>query len=140
MAAYVIKEEIADPGPLGGASSLTFPSSKTMYGGKRIAPGDTAYLFASETQGGPGLVARGTVTGARALPTPQGATPRVAVEVGNIVSATRPFGRADLKPFTAWSDGQPQTELNFRFYRQAANKIGGISPTTAAFLDTFFPA
>lgn len=140
MPAYVIKEEIADPGSLGGASSLTFPSSKTMYGGKRITAGDTAYLFASETQGGPGLVARGTVTAARSLPTPRGATPRVAVTVGHLHRATRPFGRTDLKPFTTWSDGQPQTELNFRFYRQATNKIGGISPTTAAFLDTFFPA
>lgn len=136
MAAYVIKEVIADP----GAASFAFPASKTMYGGKHIAPGDTAYLFASETQGGAGLVARGTVTAARALPTPPGATPRVAVEVGAILRALRPFGRADLKPFTAWSDGQPQTELNFRFYRQATNKIGGISQATAGFLDSFFPS
>jgi len=37
-----------------------------------------------------------------------------------------------------WNDGQPQTELNFKFYRQSTNKIVGISDETADFLDGFF--
>ncbi|MEH2624920.1 hypothetical protein V1292_002975 [Bradyrhizobium sp. AZCC 1719] len=37
-----------------------------------------------------------------------------------------------------WNDGQPGTELNFKFYRQATNKIAGISDEAAAFLDEFF--
>lgn len=47
-------------------------------------------------------------------------------------------GRNELERFTAWNDGRPETELNFKFYRQATNKIGGISAATAAFLHTFF--
>jgi hypothetical protein len=33
---------------------------------------------------------------------------------------------------------RPETELNFKFYRQATNKIAGISGKTARFLDGFF--
>ncbi len=31
-----------------------------------------------------------------------------------------------------------ETEFNFKFYRQATNKIVGITDETAAFLDRFF--
>ena len=50
----------------------------------------------------------------------------------------RRLGRSELKQFTDWNDGQPATELNFKFYRQATNKIVGISQDVAAFLDEFF--
>jgi hypothetical protein len=49
-----------------------------------------------------------------------------------------PPARKELKPFTGWNDGRPETELNFKFYRQATNKIVGISDESAAFLDGFF--
>jgi hypothetical protein len=39
----------------------------------------------------------------------------------------RRLGRRELKRFSDWSDGRPETELNFKFYRQATNKIVGIS-------------
>ncbi|MDP3491937.1 MAG: hypothetical protein Q8R82_02405 [Hyphomonadaceae bacterium] len=52
--------------------------------------------------------------------------------------ARRPLGRAQLKPLTDWADGQPGTELNFKFYRQATNKLVGISDQAAAFLGEFF--
>jgi len=52
--------------------------------------------------------------------------------------AKRPLGRNQLKPFANWSDGRPETELNFKFYRQATNKIVGISTQAAAFLRRFF--
>ena len=42
------------------------------------------------------------------------------------------------KACCAFGDGQPGTELNFKFYRQATNKIVGISAEAAAFLDEFF--
>jgi hypothetical protein len=35
-------------------------------------------------------------------------------------------------------DGRPETELNFKFYRQATNKIVGLSDSAAAFLARFF--
>jgi hypothetical protein len=35
-------------------------------------------------------------------------------------------------------DGRPETELNFRFYRQATNDVGDISDEAATFLGRFF--
>ncbi len=67
-------------------------------------------------------------------------TPRVSVVVRRSAVATRPFGRAELKPFREWKDGRPQTELNFKFYRQATNKIGGISAGAAEILDGYVTA
>lgn len=39
---------------------------------------------------------------------------------------------------TDWNDGQPGTEVNFKFYRQATNKLAGISDEAATFPDRFF--
>ncbi len=136
-AAYVIKTAIAD----GAAPAFEFARQRTMYGGKAIAAGDTVFLFDSENQGGRGLVARGIVTAAVPVPRRAGVarqTPLVDVTVGGIVPARRPLGRGLLKPFADWGDGRPETELNFKFYRQATDKIGGISPAAAAYLDGFF--
>jgi hypothetical protein len=135
--AFAIKAEIHDP----RARTFVFPRQRTMYGGKRIAEGDTIFVFASENEGGQGLVARGTVTSAEALPRKPGVarqTPAVSITVRRDAIAKRPLGRSDLKPFTDWKDGQPKTELNFKFYRQATNKIVGISDEAAAFLGRFF--
>jgi hypothetical protein len=46
--------------------------------------------------------------------------------------------RNELRQFTDWNDGQPETELNSEFYRPATNKIVGISDEVAAFLEGFF--
>jgi hypothetical protein len=134
---YAIKAEIADV----RAKSWTFPRQKTMYGGKRITVGDTIFLFASENEGGPGLIARGVVTAAKAVPLRKDLerqTPRVSIEVKRIKNAKRRLGRAELKPFSNWKDGRPETELNFKFYRQATNKIVGLSGPTAVFVQKFF--
>ncbi len=131
--AFAIKAEVADP----QAQAFAFAAAKTMYGGRSIAVGDTVFVFASETEGGRGLVARGVVTAAEATPRPPGHprwTPRVDVAARRTALATRPLGRAELKPFKDWADGQPQTELNFKLYRQATNKIVGLSEEAAAFL------
>jgi hypothetical protein len=134
---FAIKVEIAAP----RARSFTFTAQKTMYGGKQIARGDTLYVFASENEGGRGLVARGIVTVSSAiakLPGIERQTPRVSVTVRRTALAKRPLGRLELKPFADWNDGRPETELNFKFYRQATNKIVGISVEAAEFLDSFF--
>jgi hypothetical protein len=134
---FVIKAGIADP----RAKAFTFPAQKTMYGGKHIAEGDVIFLFASENEGGQGLIARGVVTAAEAVARERGVerqTPRVGISVRRTALARRPLGRKELKHFADWDDGRPGTELNFKFYRQATNKIGGISDEAAAFLDTFF--
>ena len=134
---YAIKAAIADP----QATNFDFPAQKTMYGGKQIAVGDVIYLFASENEEGTGLIARGVVTAA--VPTPrrpgvERQTPRVSIRVQRTASARQALGRAELKPYTDWQDGQPQTELNFKFYRQATNKIVGLTDAAAAYLDGFF--
>lgn len=105
------------------------------------SPWATIFLFTSENEGGQGLVARGVVTSAEAIAKKRGIarqTPRVTITVRRAALARRPLGRSVLKPFTDWSDGRPETELNFKFYRQATNKIVGISEETAAFLRGFF--
>ena len=135
--AFVVKAAISDP----KAKSFVLPRQKTMYGGKGIAKGDTVYIFASETEGGGGLIARGGVISATPVPKIAGIerqTPLVNVTVKRTALAKRPLGRDDLKRFTDWKDGRPETELNFKFYRQATNKIGGITGETAGFLDGFF--
>ena len=134
---YAIKAAVVDA----AAASDVFTAQKTMYGGKRIAVGDTVYVFASETEGGQGLVAKGVVTAAEAAPLRPGVarqTPRVSITVRRTALARRPLGRRELKPFADWGDGRPETELNFKFYRQATNKIVGLSDAAAAYLEGFF--
>jgi hypothetical protein len=123
------------------AKTFAFRAQKTMYGGRRIATGDTIFVFASENEGGSGLIASGVVTSAEATPRKRGIarqTPRVSITVTRTVLAKRRLGRGQLKPFADWNDGRPETELNFKFYRQATNKIVGISDRAAAFLHGFF--
>jgi len=135
--AFAIKAEIPDS----SAETFRFEAQKTMYGGKGIAAGDEIFLFASENEGGQGLVARGIVTAAEAVARVPGVprqTPRMSIEVRRTARAARPLGRRELKRFGDWGDGRPETELNFKFYRQATDKIVGISDGAAAFLDGFF--
>ncbi len=134
---YVIKAEVLDL----KAKTLEFPRQKTMYGGKQIAAGDTIFIFASENEGGQGLAARGVVLSAEAIPRKRGIerqTPCVSIVIKRTALAKRPLGRTELRPFDDWDDGRPQTELNFKLYRQATNKIIGITDQAAAFLDPFF--
>jgi hypothetical protein len=135
--AFAIKAEIGDP----QARTFVFAAQKTMYGGKYIAEADIIFLFASENEGGRGLVARGVVTSAEAVAKRPGATrqtPRVTITVRRSALAKRALGRNELKRFVDWNDGQPESELNFKFYRQATNKVVGITGQTAAFLEGFF--
>jgi len=135
--AFAIKAEVSDP----RATTFTFTAQKTMYGGKHIAAGDTIFIFASENEGGHGLVARGVVTSAQPVAKKRGIarqTPRVSVAIKRTSLAKRPLGRNELKRFADWNDGQPATELNFKFYRQATNKIVGVSDEAARFLSEFF--
>ena len=134
---FAIKAEVRDP----RAKTFAFTAQKTMYGGKHIAEGDTVFVFASENEGGQGLIARGVVRSAEATPKKRGIarqTPRVSVTVKRTALAKRPLGRSELKHFTDWDDGKPATELNFKFYRQATNKIAGISDEAATYLSEFF--
>jgi hypothetical protein len=135
--AFAVKAEVVDP----RARTFAFIAYKTMYSGKLIAEGDTVFVFASENEGGQGLIARGIVTHAEAIPKKRGIarqTPRVSVTIKRTALAKRTLGRRELKHLTDWKDGRPGTELNFKFYRQATNKIVGISDNAASFLSKCF--
>ena len=135
--AFAIKAEVDDP----ATEVFAFPDQKTMYGGKRIAKGDIVFVFASENEGGSGLVAKGVVVSVKASPKRPGLerqTPRVSVAIDRTAVAKRSLGRRELRHFSTWSDGRPETELNFKFYRQATNKIAGISDEAAVYLSGFF--
>lgn len=135
-AMFAIKAEIADP----TADVFEFKAQKTMYGGKAIAVGDAIFLFASENEGGAGLIGRGVVTASKAVPRKPGVerqAPRVSVAVQRTATAARPLGRAELKRWSDWNDGRPETELNFKFYRQATNKVVGLSAEAASFLEGY---
>ena len=134
---FAIKAKVDDP----RAETFAFSAQKTMYGGKNVAKDDTIFIFASENEGGPGLIASGIVTSAKAIPKKRGIarqTPRVSIMIKRTALAQRGLGRSELKVFSHWNDGRPETELNFKFYRQATNKIIGISDDAAAFLREFF--
>jgi hypothetical protein len=134
---FAIKAEVSDQ----RAETFAFIEQKTMYEGKHIAKGDTIFVFASENEGGPGLIASGVVTSAKAIakkPNVIRQTPRVSITVRRTSLTKRRLGRGELKRFSEWNDGRPETELNFKFYRQATNKIVGISDEAAAFLRGFF--
>jgi hypothetical protein len=134
---FAIKAEVRDL----RARTFTFSAQKTMYAGKCIAKGDAIFVFASENEGGPGLIASGIVTSAKAVPKRSGIarqTPRVSITIRRTAFAKRRLGRGELRQFSDWNDGRPETELNFKFYRQATNKIVGISDEAATYLRGFF--
>lgn len=135
--AFAIKAALKDE----HAKTFVFTAHKTMYGGKHIAKGDIVFVFASENDGGHGLIARGLVTSVIALPKRRGVsrqTPRVSIAVKRTALGKQPLGRSALKRFSDWDDARPETELNFKLYRQATNKVVGISDEAEAFLDGFF--
>lgn len=62
----------------------------------------------------------------------------VAVADDSVAGVDDVASRLRCQPFTDWKDAEPATELNFKFYRQATNKIVGISDEATAFLKDFF--
>src|SRR5947207_14408735 len=97
---FAIKAEVSDP----KVETFPFSAQKTMYGGKHIAKGDTIFVFASENEGGPGLIASGVVTSAQAIAKKKRGiarqTPRVRITIRRTALAKRRLGRSELKPFS----------------------------------------
>src|SRR5436853_3732716 len=99
---FAIKAELSDP----WTETFAFNAQKTMYGGRQIAKGDTIFVFASENEGGPGLIASGVVTSARPVAKKRGLvrqTPRVSITVKRTDLATRRLGRSELRKFSDWN-------------------------------------
>jgi len=140
--AYAVKADVADV----RAKHFSFPAQKTMYGGKAIAVGDTLYIFASENARGAiagktGLIAKGVVTAVdySGVKKPGGVaryTPRVSIEVKRTAKPKRPLGREQLRPHIGKTG--PKAELADRLYKQATDKIIGISDAAAKVLDGCF--
>src|SRR5947199_9930888 len=90
---FAIKAEVSDP----WAERFAFNAHKTMYGGKHIPKGDTIFVFASENEGGPGLIASGVATSAKAIAKKRGIarqTPRVSISIrGTALAKPRPVRR-----------------------------------------------
>jgi hypothetical protein len=128
MASFVVK---APPRPL-DADRLEF-DEKTMWRGKDVRAGDEVFIFAAEHHGGHGLHARGVVTEAV-----RGLGSRVSLKVRRTGAATRPLGRRELRPFRDLPGAGPEAELDHKLYRQATNKIAGVSEAAALFLQGFF--
>ena len=89
---FAIKAQVSDS----RAEKFAVSAQKTMYGGKHIAKGDTIFIFASENEGGPGLIASGVVTSAKAIPKKPGIarqTPCVSITVRRTALAKRRLGK-----------------------------------------------
>src|SRR5438876_5166077 len=109
---FAIKAEVSDP----WAETFAFRGRKTMYGGKHIAKGDTIFIFASENEGGPGLIASGVVTSTKAIAKKPGIarqTPRVSITIRRTALAKRRLGRSELKLFSGTTvDPRPSSISN----------------------------
>ena len=128
MASFVVK---AAPRPE-GTDWLMF-DEKTMWRGKDVRAGDEVFIFAAEHNGGHGLYAGGVVTEAV-----RGVGSRVSLTVKRTGTATRFLGRGELRPFRDLPDVGSEREIDRKLYRQATNKIAGVSDAAAAFLQGFF--
>jgi len=96
---FAIKAEVSNP----WAETFAFSAQKTMYGGKHIAKGDRIFVFASENEGGAGLVASSIVTfnkNDRKKRRVVRQTPHVSVTIGRTALAKRHLGRKELKLFS----------------------------------------
>ena len=113
---FVVK---AAPPDVAETKSLSF-HEKTMYRGKNICPRDDIFVFASDHQGGQGLVAKGIVTSFA-----HGPGIRVSIKVRRTAVARRNLGRPELKPFCDRDDDRPQTEIARKLYRQATDRSTG---------------
>lgn len=133
---FAIKAEVSNL----EAATFEFAAVKTMYGGKNVAVGDRIFVFASENEGGSGLLARGIVTSSVNLPKTAAIrqTPRVSIVIKRTGLAKTPCGRTELREFRNWNDRRPETELNFKLYRQATNKIVGLTDLASDFLNGLF--
>jgi hypothetical protein len=128
---FAIKAQIRDP------SAKTFEfSAEDDVRRQAHRQGDTIFVFDSENEGGSGHRERHRHLGhsRREETGIARQTPRVSIAVKRTALAKRRLERSELKPYSEWKDGRPETELNFKFYRQATNKIIGISDEAASFL------
>lgn len=102
---------------------------RPMYGGKDVDAGDSVFLWSSEQLGGRGLWARGIVLKASAAGTKQ----HIEVRIDQLITA-RNFGLDQIAPHRDSSAETPIAGLARKLYKQAHNKIAGVTNAEAHLL------
>ena len=105
---------------------------RAMYDGGSISPGDQIFIWTSETAGGRGLEAVGTVT-SRTI-----SRGRVVAEVLVEAAVCDQLGLSEIAPYRDVEDGLPQSALARILYRQAHNKVAALNETSRVFLERHF--
>ena len=106
---------------------------RPLYRGSEIASGAEVFLWASETQGGAGLWARGTVLGIE----PAAKKPVVTVRVEEMVNSGN-FGIDQIAPHRDSSADTPIVGLARKLYKHAHNKVARITVEEANLLRQLF--
>lgn len=104
-------------------------AERPFYGGKTIHPGAAIYLWSSETQGGTGLWARGTVVTVLPDDGKLALTVRVDQKIG-----TNRYGADHIAAYRDSASDTPTAGLARKLYKHAHNKIAQISEAEAALL------
>ena len=128
MASFVVK---AAPQPE-GAEQLAF-DEKTMWRGRDCAWATRSSFSPPTIRRTMECIARGVVTEVT-----RGMGNRISIRVRRTGTAKRTLGRDELRAFRELSDGGRRRRSTHKLYRQATNKIAGISDAAAAFLRGFF--
>ena len=105
---------------------------RVMYNGKSISFGDRIFIWTSETAGGRGLIAVGSVT-SRTI-----SGGRVVAEILVESAARRQLGLSEIAPYRDVENGSPESELARLLYRQAHNKVAALNETSRGFLEGHF--
>lgn len=104
-----------------------------FYGGREIAAGATVYLWASETQGGNGLWARGTVVRVEHA----AKMPIVKIRVDQLATSEN-FGVEQIAPHRDSAVSSPIAGLARKLYKHSHNKVARISDDEADLLAQLF--
>ena len=125
---------IAKSAPIAAQVGDTVSIEETpMYGGKEIRNGDQVFLWASETQGGQGLWARGEVIGTETATRKLGITVRIEEMV-----TTGHFGLEKIIPYRDSTENTPIVGLARKLHRHAHNKIAQLTDSEAELLSRHF--
>jgi hypothetical protein len=127
---FAVKAAVGAPLQVGSTITLV---EKAMYGGWDVAAGADIFVFDSDHQGGAGLCARGTITSVEHAP-----EHRWKVQIRIEAPAHRRLGRGELQSYKELDDGEPESEIARKLYRQPTNKFVAVGDTEAAFLTSHF--
>lgn len=106
---------------------------RAMYNGKSISSGDRIFIWTSETAGGRGLVAVGSVISA-----PEINGSRVLAEVLVEATVLRQLGLSEIDAYRDVEDGSPESDLARLIYRQSHNKVAALDEISTEFLEEHF--